>query len=481
MLAAKQWVQLFLGGLVYYLCARLGMLLFSLHPSNVTLLWLASGIGLILVLRVGGLALPVIFFASLLANFPGMRHEGALWQSWHVLIAAAADTVSALVAARFLNWQLPDGLQRAIDLARFSFYVCFLPTAIGALLIVLNLAWGGYIASADAPGLLRNLILADSLGILLIYPLYQAWPAQLPHGREWGWVLAALLFCGVLLVLDLTGFSGWFYFILPGLLFLVFRVRAGGVYLTLLLIVAAIVALSARNLGPFRVFTPEEAHFRLLSFVFTTTLVSLSLALKYHQLLQADASVEHWHRAALHDPLTGLLNRGGFAPLLASEHQRVVRSLRPSVLVLIDLDHFKKINDRYGHPEGDRVLQTMAQVLSTQLRDIDRPARVGGEEFAILFPESTAAQVVLVLERVRQHLAAHPLRLGGEAVTVTFSAGVVEFAGGSESVEQLFEAADRSLYEAKAGGRNRSVTATLSRNEKPGDFVRAASSLARRT
>ena len=98
------------------------------------------------------------------------------------MIAAAADTLSAFLSARLLNWQLPGGLQRAIDLARFSFYVCLLPTAICGLLIVLNLAWGGYIPSTQAAGLLRNLILADSLGILLIYPLYQAWPAQLVPG-----------------------------------------------------------------------------------------------------------------------------------------------------------------------------------------------------------------------------------------------------------------------------------------------------------
>src|SRR5262245_56777845 len=134
-LTAKQWVQLVNGGLVYYLCARFGMLLFSLQPNNITLLWLASGVDLVLVLRAGGLASPVIFLASLLANYPGMSRAGALGQSWHVAIAAGADTLSALLAARLLNWQLPAGLMRAGDLARFSFYVCFLPTAISGLLI----------------------------------------------------------------------------------------------------------------------------------------------------------------------------------------------------------------------------------------------------------------------------------------------------------------------------------------------------------
>ncbi|VVP57267.1 sensor domain-containing diguanylate cyclase [Pseudomonas fluorescens] len=460
MLTVKQWVQLILGGLVYYLCARFGMLLFSLQPSNITLLWLASGIGLILVLRVGGLALPVIFLVSLLANYPGMKHEGALWQSWHVLIAAAADTLVAFLAARFFNWQFPDGLQRASELARFSFYVCFLPATISGLLIVINLTWGGYIPSTEAAELLRNLILADSLGILLIYPLYQAWPAQLPHRREWGWVLAYLLFCGGLMALDIWGVSGWFYLILPGLFLLVFRVPAGGIYLALLLTVAAIVALSAKQLGPFSGFNTDETHARLLGFVFSTTYVSLCLVLKYHHFLNTDAAGQHWQREALHDPLTGLLNRRGFTPLLTTEHQRAIRSLRPSALALIDIDHFKTINDRYGHPEGDHVLQVLATVLVTQLRDIDSTARVGGEEFAILLPETNAAQGVLVLERVRQHLATHPLQLAGEMVTVTFSAGVVEFAGGTEGVEQLFEAADRSLYIAKASGRNRSVMAT---------------------
>lgn len=467
MIATKQWGQLLLGGMVYYLCARFGMLLFALQPNNIALLWLASGVGLVLVLRAGRLALPVIFLASLLANYPGMKFEGPLEQSWHVLIAAVADTLGAYLAARFLTWQLPAGLQRAVDLARFSFYVCFVPAAICGLLIVLNLVWGGYTPASEAAMMLRNLILADSLGILLVYPLYQAWPTQIPQGREWARVLSALLFCGGLLTLDLSGFSGWFYFILPGLLLLVFQVQAGGVYIALLLIVAAIVALSANQLGPFSGFNAHEAHARLLGFVFATTYVGLSLALHYRQLIETDASRQHWYREALHDPLTGLLNRRGFSPLLTSEQQRGMRSLRPSVLALIDLDHFKQINDRYGHPDGDLVLKEMAQVLKTQLRDIDSSARVGGEEFAILFPEAQANQAIQALERIRLYLAANPLQLGSEELTVKFSAGVVEFSGGGEAIQSLFEEADRCLYAAKAGGRNRSVATAFNSNKEP--------------
>jgi len=449
------WPLLVAGGALYFLCARFGMLLFSLQPSNITLLWLASGVGLVLVLRFGLISLPVVMLASFSANYQGMTSAEVSDPLLHLLVAALADTFSAWLAARLLRWRLPDGLQRVADLVPFSLYVCFIPTLLCALILVLNLSIGGYILHQEAAVLIRHLVLADSLGIVLIYPLYQSWPQQCPPQRQWGWLLAIMGLCVLVLGLSYNGLSGCIYFILPLLLVLIFRIASGGVYLVLLLVVAAILALSARDLGPFRALSQHEAHFMLLGFVFSTAFVCLSLTLYYRQLQEADASIRLWQSEALHDALTGLLNRRGFTPLLTSEFQRVARSLRPSVFVLLDLDHFKTVNDKFGHLEGDLVLQVVARLLTTNLREIDQSARIGGEEFAILLPEATAEQAVEVLNRIRQQLSDYPLQLAGVPVSVTFSAGVVEFSGEDCSVEALFSAADKSLYVAKTSGRNR--------------------------
>lgn len=451
----RTWGPVALLALLYYLSARLGMQLFALQPGNMTLLWLVSGIGLVMLVRHGWRALPLILLASLAANYPGLSEPG--WQQglWHGLLAALADGLSTALAAWLLQHRLPAGLQRARELGTFCFYVCLLPSTLGIGLVCLNLFWGGYLSAQAAWQLWPPLSLADSLGVLLIYPLYQAWrELGRPQAEEWRWIAALGLGNLLLILLAFNGLSGLLYFILPMLLWLVVKVRLQGLYLALLLSIVAVLAVAARQLGPFRGLEPAEAYLMLLGFVITCVLVTLCLGLYYRQLLLADESRAHWQSEALHDPLTGLLNRRAFTPLLAAEHQRVLRTQRPCALALLDLDHFKRVNDQYGHGVGDGVLVQLAALMLQHVRDIDSVARVGGEEFAILFPEASAEEAAQALERIRLALAAEPLQIDGEQIAITVSSGVVGYYGGAQSAEGLLEAADAQLYRAKHGGRN---------------------------
>lgn len=451
----KQWGWALGASLLYYLSARCGMQVFALQPSNITLLWLPSGIGVVMAATWGWRAAPLLLVASLAANYPGMTQDGIPHAWLHAVIAGGADSLSALLAAWWLRRKLPDGLSSARDLGRFSLYVCLLPTLLGGSMLAANLAWGGYLEWSAALQLLRPLVLADSLGILLIYPLYQAWcELSWPSLAEWRWLLGVGLLNLALLALAFNGYSGFIYFILPALLLLVVKVRLHGLYLILLLSMVGVIAATARDLGPFHDAQAGEAHFMLMGFVFTNTLVTLCLALYYRQLLAADASRLHWQSEAMHDPLTGLLNRRAFTPLLINEHQRVNRTQRPFALALLDLDHFKRVNDEHGHTIGDGVLVLLAELMLRHVRDIDTVARIGGEEFAILFPESTAEAAAQALERIRLALAAQPLQIGGHSIAITISSGVVDFHGGEQGAEQLLEAADAQLYRAKHGGRN---------------------------
>lgn len=451
----RTWVGAILLALLYYLSARLGMQLFTLQPGNMTLLWLVSGVGLVMLVRHGWRALPLILLASLAAYYPDLSGPG--WQQGlqHSLLAALADALSTALAAWLLQRRLPAGLQRARELGAFCFYVCLLPSALGIGLVCVNLFWGGYLSAAAAWQLWLPMVLADSLGVLLIYPLYQAWrELRRPSADEWRWIVALSLGNLLLILLAFSGYSGLLYFILPVLLWQVIKVRLQGLYLTLLLSIVAVLAEAARQLGPFRGLPPAEAYLMLLGFVMTSVLVTLCLGLYYRQLLLADASRAHWQSEAMHDPLTGLLNRRAFTPLLAAEHQRVQRTQRPCAVALLDLDHFKRVNDQYGHGVGDGVLVQLAALMLRHVRDIDSVARVGGEEFAILFPESSAEEAVQALERIRQALAAEPLQVDGEQIAITVSSGVVSYRGGPQTDEQLLEAADAQLYRAKHGGRN---------------------------
>ena len=127
-------------------------------------------------------------------------------------------------------------------------------------------------------------------------------------------------------------------------------------------------------------------------------------------------------------------------------------------LAVVDIDHFKSVNDTHGHPAGDAVLRRVAQRLSTQVRTVDRIARYGGEEFALVLVQTDRRAALEVASRIVATVAAHPVPIdGGLELPLTVSAGLAVLPADAKHVEQLISAADRALYAAKKGGRNRVV------------------------
>ncbi len=174
-----------------------------------------------------------------------------------------------------------------------------------------------------------------------------------------------------------------------------------------------------------------------------------------------ESANEQLERLANTDPLTGLANRRHFTGMLEREKERSVRYSRPLSIVLLDLDHFKKVNDTHGHAAGDDVLRAAAAVLEAACRDVDLAARIGGEELALLLPETDAQGAEIVAERVREEIEAGRHRSpDGVRFRVTASIGVASSRGGEESGEDLLQASDKALYAAKDGGRNRVVIAS---------------------
>ena len=160
-------------------------------------------------------------------------------------------------------------------------------------------------------------------------------------------------------------------------------------------------------------------------------------------------------RIALYDTLTGVLRRHAFLQAATEEIRRALRYRRPLSVLVFDLDHFKQVNDRWGHGGGDVVLAAVARRVKLTLRPSDSAARTGGEEFAVLCPESGLEQARVLAERLRQAVANDPVRLGKDRVLVTVSVGVAEFQGEGDSLQAMMTAADEALYRAKAKGRNR--------------------------
>lgn len=166
--------------------------------------------------------------------------------------------------------------------------------------------------------------------------------------------------------------------------------------------------------------------------------------------------LQHLYDAAVRDGLTGAYNQRHFAERLEQEHAWALRSHAPLSLILLDLDHFKLVNDTYGHDAGDAVLRTLAQRIDRHLRKGEIFARYGGEEFVVLMRDTPLDAAVKAAERLRLLIESEPVTFGGNKIAVTVSIGVASTSkSGPETAHGLFARADHQLYKAKRAGRNR--------------------------
>lgn len=172
------------------------------------------------------------------------------------------------------------------------------------------------------------------------------------------------------------------------------------------------------------------------------------------------ASLEELERIARTDSLTGVHNRGSFNERLEQELERAKRYLRPLSLILLDLDRFKHINDSYGHLAGDEALKYFASTTAAHLRSNDLLARIGGDEFGIILPETLSDEATRIVERVQDELHHAPVEHDGHTIRLSYSAGISEYRG-EGTADELLKQVDDALYRSKAQGRSQ-VTAKRS-------------------
>ncbi len=177
---------------------------------------------------------------------------------------------------------------------------------------------------------------------------------------------------------------------------------------------------------------------------------------------QMAASLKHFQRfssvknMATYDTLTGLYNRRSFEERLEIEAQKSFHNGVPLSLVMVDIDHFKKVNDTFGHTEGDQILCKISSLLKSSVRRKDTVARYGGEEFILILPEAVLEQTFVIAERIRQLVEKTPFEVGRAQVNLTLSMGICSFPSHRvKSKEDLIKMADQALYDAKRGGRNK--------------------------
>ena len=185
---------------------------------------------------------------------------------------------------------------------------------------------------------------------------------------------------------------------------------------------------------------------------------SLERSLRY--ALKLGETLEALRRLATRDELTGLANRREYDRILSEEEERARRFGHPLGLVVMDLDRFKLVNDTHGHAAGDAVLREAARRIAASIRTVDRAARIGGEEFALILVQTDAASAMEVARRAIAAIAQAPISAGaGLKLSVTASAGVAELPSDAATASERFAAADAALYAAKERGRNRAVGA----------------------
>lgn len=219
---------------------------------------------------------------------------------------------------------------------------------------------------------------------------------------------------------------------------LIFGLRAARALLSPGTIVAEVAADSGLNVA-------AAFGYLVIALVFQLTLVALVVT----------RGVVELRRSSRYDALTGLLNRRAMQEALDEQAQRSRRLGEPFAVLMLDVDHFKAVNDVQGHAAGDRALQHLGTVLAAQMRDIDRVGRWGGEEFVVLLPGASLGQAREVGERLRERVQALPLRWQDQAVPLTLSAGVSQWSESGDDLGALLARADAALYRAKAAGRNR--------------------------
>lgn len=479
-------------GLAYYAGALLGVAASSMS-EGIAIFWLPNGILLAALLlaprRYWPLHLLVAVLAEVAADIPAFTLAQALG-------FAGVNVFECLLAATLLQRVArPFALERLRNVALFGVYAlvvaCGLASLLGALLYTL----GGH-AAASFWSLWLTWWLGDGLGVLLVTPLLLGWLRGPSRRLERHWLEAATLLASTLLLTiwvfsqgaDVESFPRRPFLLLPLPLWAAIRFGVRGAASIGLLIAAIAITATFHGLSPLIAATPWGTVLLLQEYLAVMTLTSLALAALLQELQdrndevrcnerqlraahdaldqlnrELEARVEartcelnlanqHLEELASIDYLTGASNRRHFLQQAAIEISRAGRLGLPLSVIMLDIDFFKSINDRFGHEAGDKVLVALAATIHGVLRAGDIFARLGGEEFILMLPGQDLAEAMQLAERLRVLIAQSDVP--GCPAPITVSAGVAGLEGEAEAIDGLLRRADRALYRAKHQGRD---------------------------
>jgi len=243
-------------------------------------------------------------------------------------------------------------------------------------------------------------------------------------------------------------------FIIPPISLFIQGLKYGLVNLAMFVIIISIIMFMPAGVVTHAPYSIEFKLRLLYSFLTVTALSALYEYSRERSYKGALKLSKKYQQLANFDPLTQLSNRRGALAILQHEQARILRKEEPLSIILCDIDHFKKVNDLYGHNAGDAILIALAKIFMSNMREQDSIARWGGEEFLFILPQTTAASAYIVAEKVRVQIQNHVTYYQDKEIKVTSSMGIEQF-DGIKSIDEVINSADKYLYKAKDTGRNR--------------------------
>jgi diguanylate cyclase (GGDEF)-like protein len=431
---------------VYVIAGKLGLRLASVSP-NATPVWAPTGIALAAVLLFGPGVWPALFLSAFLVN---ATTAGTVVSS---LCIAGGNTLEALIGGYCVNrWAGGRAaFHEGWTILNFLLLAAVLSTLVSATVGTATLLAGGA-HWADAGSIWTTWWLGDAVGDIAVAPVLILWSEPwhaLPRGR----IVEALAIGLGVVAMGGVVFDPWSplaqghyalgFICIPILVWAAFRFGARAAMTGVLVLAAIAVRGTLHAVGPFALATPNGSLLLLQAFIGVLAVTSLILAASVTERRRAEAQL----RVLSHsDPLTGLANYRELMVVLGAEIGRFQRTQRPFAVLFFDLDDLKGLNDRYGHVTGSRALCRVAEALRSSCRVVDTPARYGGDEFAVVLPESDEEAALLAGRRMAGLLSEDP-----EHPPVSASFGVAVCPRDGATAEALLATADRVLYTMKQG------------------------------
>ena len=461
--------QVVLIACAYFVAAKLS-LLFAIPPGYATTIWPPSGIAVAAMLLLGNRIWPGIWAGVAVVNAMVDASNFA------ATLIACGNTLEALVGASLIRRQV-GGLYEfdsGEDVVRFVAIAasCSLVAAtVGVAAIALH-------EPAAPLTLAQNWWTwweGDTVGIIMVTPLIMSWSAPASRSPSWRRTIEAVAF-GLLLLLSaalIFGGNGDSFTVLslvfiipPVIIWAAFRLRQREVTLASSAACSLAIWYTVQGRGPFALASLNQTLLLLLAFVSTVVTTGLVLSAVVGQRSRVTEALQDALRElaeqAIRDPMTGLHNRRFLREFLARELIRARRAGTGLAVIMMDLDHFKHINDTFGHDAGDLVLMEVSRLLKSSIRGSDMVCRFGGEEFVFVLTDATLASALRRGEEIRWAIKGlAPTYRGRSLGHTTASLGVALFPDHGADADSLINASDAALYEAKHAGRDCIITSTV--------------------